>query len=859
MEFTLKKMISKWRKLNNKGITLVELICAIAIMVVLASAVASIMIVSAKAYSAGSVEAELQQEAQLLSNQIERLVQFASDATAVSTSELKITEGASGNVYTLKLDTSTNTVEYTDETTGSTAPMANDVEELVFDTSDFADDGVVKMFVKAKRGDNEFSGNFTISSRNISKSNNIPGGDITMTLTEAYVLEPNQTQPLSAQMSDGSGIDWALTGNTDATTLLSDDPTTGKKTISIGNDEDANIVYLTASSQRKMADGSTPLIEKTIPVYIRRVTEVSLDFTNDKYGDKRKTVKNGDMYTITATGTGTNLDDMTSVIGYSDPGYVKEDGSDGLYKTVSPKDIYWNVKVYIKNELKTDKNLDRNYDDAFISCQPTESVIGGTPNLKLKLKFDLDAGDQILVTAKAKHPLGGIERRDASNNLYTEQTNLVTLPYDSVDKVWILYKDVYKYNGNGFARASDDPQGDIYVDTIINILRAYYGNDKVNQEAWNSDKIFRSHRFREVVLAEDGETIISHGMWTNWRYLGNGTQQDRGSSLNMRPAASRSLDCDKAYQVQLRLFVLDHEGNEVYPIPGVTDESEYLITGIVNPVTFYMNATYTGPEYNWGTQYLFYNSIGGSCEAPAGVDISVNRKDVKYIKNDQENVYTRFTIQRQNESGVWENVKTFSDYNNFNDPDSIYLQMNGGNTDSINKMAFQRKGNYRVMLSHVEVPYTKYVPATDTYEGPVGKKDYQYYDEESGRGIYYFSVSENSLEWKKKFIEFAGKIYPAKDYFVCEGKLYEKSKLSYKDHWVGSGSQVMYYTNSGTKGEMFVALDGVTFEKHSYSYKGSDPKTFTYDGKTLKSKDEMNKSGIPEVVKDLIKEKLGWW
>lgn len=861
MGIAVKNIFRKWLKLNNKGVTLVELVCAIAIIGVLSISVASIMIVSSKTYAKGSIEVELQQETQLLSNQIERLVQFASEASiGADSSELVIKQASSGKTYTLTYDSSLKEVNYTDGDTGTTAVLASSIESVSYSVPNFEKDGIVIMYVVAQKGDSKFAGNYTISSRNIYKNNEIPSGDISMTITEAYVVEPNQTQPLTALMSDGSGINWGMTGNTDATTVLRLDPGTGKTTLLVGTNETANIIYLTATSAKKMPDGSTPMIEKTVSVFVRRVSDVELDFINDTTGNKTKTGRNGDQYTITAKGIGTNLENKAPAM--DDPGYVNEDGTDGIYKTVSPEDVVWNIDVIKSGHSVYDdvthkgKDLCGNYSDSYIDVVPVDTIYtAGGPSLKLRLKFNLSSGDQIMVTAKAKHPLGGTTRVNSYGVTVEEQTNLVGANYDNAQATWILYRDVYRYNGQGFTRASDEAQGDIYVDNIINILRAYYGNDRVTAEAWNSDSIMRSHRFREVEVDEDGN-IVSTGMWTNWRYLGRSPEQDRGNSLNMRPAASASLECDKSYQVQLRLFVLDSAGNEVYPIPGVTEESEYIVEGIVHPVSITLNATYGG----WPGTRLFNASTGGSADTPAGVEIKVSRDNVKYIKNDTDKMYLSFQLQRQADDGTWYDVSTFSDYNNFNDPDSVYLRINGSlaKTDGIDTIAFHHAGTYRLLMSHVDVPYTRYNPGSDKYV-EAGKRSYQYYNEATGKGVYYFNVNENSQQWKSKFIEFEGNYYSANDYFVCNNRLHKKSDYQKKDAWNGYSQELMYYTQSGNGGEMYVATNGVDFVYYTYSYKGSDPKNFTVNGTTYYDKNGLNYSGLPEVVKNLAKEKLGWW
>ncbi len=59
---------------NNKGITLIELIAAIAILTIVGGAAASLIVVALKSYSGGSAEAGLQYEAQLASNQMQELI-----------------------------------------------------------------------------------------------------------------------------------------------------------------------------------------------------------------------------------------------------------------------------------------------------------------------------------------------------------------------------------------------------------------------------------------------------------------------------------------------------------------------------------------------------------------------------------------------------------------------------------------------------------------------------------------------------------------------------------------------------------------------------------------------------------------
>ena len=77
------------RKLNNKGLTLMELICAIAILAIVTASIGSVMVVSARSYQRDSDEVSLQQEAQVTANQIADLV-IDSTAGAVSYTHLTL-------------------------------------------------------------------------------------------------------------------------------------------------------------------------------------------------------------------------------------------------------------------------------------------------------------------------------------------------------------------------------------------------------------------------------------------------------------------------------------------------------------------------------------------------------------------------------------------------------------------------------------------------------------------------------------------------------------------------------------------------------------------------------------------------
>ncbi len=119
------------KKVNNKGMSLVELICAIGIMGLLGASVAGIMMVSANTYSRGTADVDLQQEVQLLVNQIGNLIQDATEVTSGGTDLHIVKNGVSYDI--VHSGGSDNVVSLT--TGGETQPLANFISMFITDVS----------------------------------------------------------------------------------------------------------------------------------------------------------------------------------------------------------------------------------------------------------------------------------------------------------------------------------------------------------------------------------------------------------------------------------------------------------------------------------------------------------------------------------------------------------------------------------------------------------------------------------------------------------------------------------------------------------------------------------------------------
>lgn len=69
-------MMKEWKGLNRdqKGFSLVELLCAVAILSIVILGVGASMVVSARSYSRGSTELDLQQQAQITATLLSNLI-----------------------------------------------------------------------------------------------------------------------------------------------------------------------------------------------------------------------------------------------------------------------------------------------------------------------------------------------------------------------------------------------------------------------------------------------------------------------------------------------------------------------------------------------------------------------------------------------------------------------------------------------------------------------------------------------------------------------------------------------------------------------------------------------------------------
>lgn len=397
-------ILERWRKgkRDNRGLTLVELLCAIAILGLVTATVGGVMVVSAQSYQRGAGDIELQQEAQIAVNQIGDLV---IDTTAQVTapadgSSLTIDKGTSR--YIITHNTATHELlysEYTINADGALLPvvenqlLAQNVTVFKANVDDFSTYGVLRIRMELEKGDRSYASDFTITARNGQLSVSEVTAAATIVTETELVLEPNQVYELSATVmgtADGRVI-WNLENNTDPNTYVLEHAD-GKMYLHVGNDETADTMMLTVRTVT--TNGVLPLAQVTIPVRVRRVNDITVNgvLTGGV------AYKAGASYKVTANIAGSNL---TRLLGLAcDMDYV------------SPYQLSWDYVL---------KDADGNVISDIGSY--IEWVEDSTlSNTTITLRQDLE-DMELTVTAVALHPDG---------------TNKTTVAYGHEEDSWTL-------------------------------------------------------------------------------------------------------------------------------------------------------------------------------------------------------------------------------------------------------------------------------------------------------------------------------------------------------------------------------------------------------------------------------------
>ena len=746
-------------KVNNRGFSLVELICAVAIMGLVGASVAGVMVISANSYSRSSVEVELQQEAQLLANQVENLVQNAITAT-VSGDSLTIEKVVDNTIvtYVVTFDSSTKTVKLTFN--GKTQTLAENINAFMVDANDFSESGRVIMNIGVEKASKMYAGSYTVASRNIDVDTIVNENNIKINSNDKMLLEPLYTGDIVVSITGATrqdGVTWELIGASDPNTIIyrKDDPSKSTVvtsttepnvtlSVDVGRDETAATLRVLIQSNQKKEDGLTPAAQKVVTIYVRRVTGFTVTGAKTSGTDLRE----GAVYSIDSFLDGYNLGcepTLEAEGDYISPYTIKwslvysEDGADREIRYNSGNKSFYNDFFELKvnhNDMSTLTDLSGN--PIGNGAVVTKFLLDTTPEtdftLTLKKHISYSVGD--VKVSNSFQILGEVMHTGGLNKAHTLYSGDEALGE-------VNYYDYYLLKGNSglsydgiMERGTDNSSAQFDWGYLKQELEARY---HINQGAFSCERIWR---YREITSLDAEGNPKTFGNWCDWML----SSSEYGNAINLRKE-TLILDSNKRYEVEIKWqIVYTKDGNKYIAWPySDTPKSKYSIEGaIMEPVMI-----------KYKPQGMSVAGVGSDyITVKPGEGFSVNYDSFSGIYGNHIHLgdCIGYKIQRYAPDSD-------TDTNPWKDADTAWLQdcnlwSNASNNYTQFGVKINRKGNYRVLVlrkkmstGHYDYGQRKFI----YYEATYDDSNNALYDEASGRGIFYFTANESTYEWKSGF------------------------------------------------------------------------------------------------------------
>lgn len=679
------------KKRDNRGLTLVELLCTITILSVLAAAVGSVLVVSAKNYQRGTSEINLQQEAQLTANQIADLVIDTTAALQYDEPSATLTINKAGASYQVVYRAGEQKLYYSDGTTEQLLAEYITRFQVVLGSGDTADNkgGVqtLQLTLGLAKDSKTYESDYTITTRNGVVAVSGAEESATVSVAEEYiVLEPNQKYELVATVAGiaDTEVVWTVAGNHSADTRTYKD-VDGKWKVAVGSDETASDLVLLVKTNAKRSDGVTPLDQKTVALKIRRLTGITLAVTKLS----GTVLTSGAEYRIDVAYEGSWLDRQPWA---SDSDYV------------DPRKVDWTTVYTIDSKVVGGADWESwrtpaDQDGCYTVLDSSDSA------MTIRLNRDFDSSSQLTVTAVARHP-EGTDPADSSI-----RTNKTGTAYGHVYATYTFQKSLVNPTGAVIYRGSDVNQGNVDVSALLVITNAMYGD-----HYWNQNELWRKYRYREIITDPDTGSV-SYGPWTTWLF----TSVEAGASFNIRPADTKRFEPDKDYEVEFK-FEAHRSGTVIWPVAD-TDPEAYSFRGKID----HTKLAFSFPELSVTA------ACGISKDAPVSVSTGVTyNMDYYSVSDDIIGVkYDLFQdgLQVRAEKlvdGTWVEA-TASDCR-------LYIQ---GNIQQQHTMTFYTPGTYRL-----ETGLKNQVHRTGSFTSPTDTtQDYWLGNAVNGDNYYYFTVN----------------------------------------------------------------------------------------------------------------------
>lgn len=673
------KLFRKRQKLGNRGLSMIELLCSLAIMSILGMVAGSMLIVSANSYQRENADTDAQKEAQLVANQIsDLLIDTTAEVKTTSggvvggrnrTDELTIVQGTVGyKVRFAAADSKLFYRQFTVDAAGNESNftseqlMAENLINFYADVASFKETGNVKLEMVYAKGAGEYPAVFTVTARNKElMAGTAPA--IFVSVPTEVILEPNESYNIPHTVNGVStNLKWYIVDTVSTGTSI--DENSG--TVTIGSGESLNMFRVKVETSAK-DDVGNPLVVKYVRVYVRKVTDIHVN------GDLKSgfSCKSGAVYQVTSSITGNNLQ---KAVGQAfDNNYVDAQAQGAKY-TVTPG---------------------AGIDESYYSY--TSSPTGG---VTITLLRDMPEGTEIIVTATARHPLG------------TDGTNIFNKTgqpyYPAVIDTWVLRKPACALvTAGGWMRRSNEAQATVNQ-AVIDAVKPAGGRHEV-----------------EIMYREYPDGTFQADWLPNIYGDANNSM-----TVNLRPLLTGALRYDKDYEIRIRLICRDAEGNVVWPTPS-TPEDEYIIQSVMKRVSITFdssmlglsNATQNdeasaptldmkkGQIYGEDGSFLKYNQV-------IGIDVNGTTFENKITY-----------ILEKKVGGSWVAC----------DSSQAWVQ----NPERQFKMKFEQdgfSGSYRIKIKVVDQEKNS-IDETGHLTNE-GYEDYILYDETTGNNIFYFNVNQ---------------------------------------------------------------------------------------------------------------------
>ena len=721
-------MFMRRMRKDRRGLTLIELIIAAAILGIITATVGGALVVATNAYRNGSIQTALQTESQFTINAIEGLIIDATDTVEFSGNVLTITNV--DYTYEIVFDPVSHTLTYTQYDTNTGDPimdpavqlLAEHVSDFFVNADDFPTSRNVQIRLTMENNGRSFTTNYNITSRN----NPNAGESIEMTavinVEHEIVLEPNQNYTLDVSVIGPSNNSFSAKFEDEGDHSINayvDNITTSGLDIHIGATEtggDDQKLILKISTNAKAADGTSPLNETYVYVYIRRINEMTFLTGADKQSGTA--LKAGAIYTVTADPVGSRDDILQRWPQRFDDDYV------------DPKTVVWSFRT----------STGENGNDYAAILNNT----GEASELTFQLKQDIPAGMQLQIWATAQHPSG----RNKTSSVYsTPVEDYVVL---EAPKGGLKLVDGQLRRGDECYVASDLDPGRLVEDEW---KRNHPGEEMPNGERYIGG--FTGNIYFRYT-ATDGTNHSSAGYpgWIKMANQGNDPQQFK---FNAADFAGMYFMTD--YNIDILYSFRYNKGNNdivYYPASAFPDGSGVPIPD-VDPQYIYSFPIYafsmgfeTYQDGDWGNyQTHVCAPIADPDVTVTGGGTGLGTKDRPIeLRMCQEatfklNIFCGASankvpfdnlLTRGNTKCYVLNGDTWTEYNNMQfqagdkpNKDEAYIKLHLQNSQ------LQRGVVYKLVMERIVKPVTPHPDEYETYA-------YEPQPGEGGRGIIYFTI-----------------------------------------------------------------------------------------------------------------------